>query len=343
MPAVKSSLVHPRYKTEYRALRHDIVCPTKLTCSAGASPAKEGAQLFVSGCWTKRAEFSPPGSWGQLVATRRMAPTDAQPTLFADAGVENVNARVDELIDSGALRRVLAQTEIAFSNSMIESWWRTLKHQWLYLNTLDTVASLRRLTSFYVTEHNSPSCPTIRMTFKSRSAATLASLHGFGSRTKVDGRVAVEPRFRRRPTALADQRRDWWGGDAEGGKARYLRDRPMVVAQQPTESLVAADRRVNVDYTLFRFDQLIAEPLVTAFSMIMREIGRDSSPQRSFAEEDHPVETFGFDRKYESLRVRVQIRRSYRQPDDVRSGVVQESPKLLGVLPVAIENQGDAS
>ena len=46
-------------------------------------------------------------------------------------------------------------TEIAFSNSMIESWWRTLKHQWLYLNTLDTVSSLRRLVSFYVEEHNS--------------------------------------------------------------------------------------------------------------------------------------------------------------------------------------------
>ncbi len=37
---------------------------------------------------------------------------------------------------------------------MIESWWRTLKHQWLYLNTLDTVESIRRLVDFYVREHN---------------------------------------------------------------------------------------------------------------------------------------------------------------------------------------------
>jgi hypothetical protein len=40
------------------------------------------------------------------------------------------------------------------SNSLIESWWRVLKHQWLYLNTLDTVATLEKLIGFYVTEHN---------------------------------------------------------------------------------------------------------------------------------------------------------------------------------------------
>jgi len=45
--------------------------------------------------------------------------------------VENVNAQVDELIQTGVLRRVLAFTELKFSNSMIEAWWRSLKHQWL--------------------------------------------------------------------------------------------------------------------------------------------------------------------------------------------------------------------
>ena len=45
-------------------------------------------------------------------------------------------------------------TEISFSNSLIESWWRALKHQWLYLNSLDTVATVRKLVSFYVAEHN---------------------------------------------------------------------------------------------------------------------------------------------------------------------------------------------
>ena len=38
---------------------------------------------------------------------------------------------------------------------MIESWWRVLKQQWLYLNTLDTVSTVRKLVAFYVEQHNS--------------------------------------------------------------------------------------------------------------------------------------------------------------------------------------------
>ena len=44
--------------------------------------------------------------------------------MLADAGVENVNAQVDALIKTGVLRRLLAFTELKFSNSMIEAWWR---------------------------------------------------------------------------------------------------------------------------------------------------------------------------------------------------------------------------
>ena len=75
--------------------------------------------------------------------------------MLTDGGVENFNGAVDELIRSGLLQRVLAGTEITYSNSMIESWWRVLKHQWLYLNTLDTVRPVEKLVGFYVQEHNS--------------------------------------------------------------------------------------------------------------------------------------------------------------------------------------------
>ena len=37
---------------------------------------------------------------------------------------------------------------------MIESWWRVVKHQWLYLNTLDTAATVRKLVAFYIDQHN---------------------------------------------------------------------------------------------------------------------------------------------------------------------------------------------
>ena len=36
----------------------------------------------------------------------------------------------------------------------MEAYWRSLKHQWLFLNTLDTVARVRALVEFHVTEHN---------------------------------------------------------------------------------------------------------------------------------------------------------------------------------------------
>ena len=76
------------------------------------------------------------------------------PTVVADSGVENVNADVDGLIESGLLSRVLALRDVTFSNSMIEAWWRTLKHQWRFLHTLDSPAAVRRLVAFYVAAHN---------------------------------------------------------------------------------------------------------------------------------------------------------------------------------------------
>jgi hypothetical protein len=90
-------------------------------------------------------------------------------SYLADGGVENVNRSVDELIDSGLLRRLLAMTEISFSNSLIESWWRALKHQWLYLNSLDTVSTIRKLVTFYVGEEigNLDPSPIAKRTYRS--------------------------------------------------------------------------------------------------------------------------------------------------------------------------------
>ena len=76
------------------------------------------------------------------------------PTVVADSGVENVNASVDQLMDDGVIRRVLAQVEVSFSNSMIEAFWRSLRHQWLYLHSLESFEHLEQLIGFYVREHN---------------------------------------------------------------------------------------------------------------------------------------------------------------------------------------------
>ena len=94
------------------------------------------------------------GAASAAVRVTGAPPADA-PMLVVDGGVENFNAKVDELLASGVLRRVLALTDLSFSNSMIEAYWRTMKHQWLFLNTLDSVGAVRRLVTFDVAAHNS--------------------------------------------------------------------------------------------------------------------------------------------------------------------------------------------
>jgi putative transposase len=74
--------------------------------------------------------------------------------LVSDAGSENVNRTVDDEFEGIDLERVLAQIDVTYSNSMIEAFWRSLKHSWLYLHALETESELRRLIAFYVESHN---------------------------------------------------------------------------------------------------------------------------------------------------------------------------------------------
>jgi transposase InsO family protein len=87
-------------------------------------------------------------------AARNLPQMSEPPTVVADSGVQNVNGEVDALVGSGCLRRVLAQVEVLFSNSMIEAWWRSLKRNWIHLHQLDSFAGLEKLIRFYVEQHN---------------------------------------------------------------------------------------------------------------------------------------------------------------------------------------------
>jgi len=50
----------------------------------------------------------------------RIMPRAADPSLHGE---------VNRLLDLAPLRRVLAQVDIIYSNSLIEAWWRSLRHQ----------------------------------------------------------------------------------------------------------------------------------------------------------------------------------------------------------------------
>ena len=103
--------------------------------------------------WKVSGTFDP-STTAELLLRAANGLADQKPNLLVDGGVENYNSAVNDLVDSGLLRRILAMTDISFSNSLIESWWRALKHQWLFMNTLDTVGRLESLVTFYVDEHN---------------------------------------------------------------------------------------------------------------------------------------------------------------------------------------------
>jgi len=79
---------------------------------------------------------------------------ESETKVYMDSGVKNLNKDADKLLEGSTLDRVIAQIDVTCSNSLIESWWRSLKHGWLFINHLDNVVTLRKLIEFYVAEHN---------------------------------------------------------------------------------------------------------------------------------------------------------------------------------------------
>ena len=57
---------------------------------------------------------------------------NANVVVVTDGGSENFGEVEQLLEDSNSLSRVLAQTDIVCSNSLIEAFWRQLKHAWLF-------------------------------------------------------------------------------------------------------------------------------------------------------------------------------------------------------------------
>jgi len=104
--------------------------------------------------WTVSARLAPTANCHLLFAAAKHMVFAGRPLLYADSGIENINTAVDATLFSACLERVLAQVDVAYSNSMIEAFWRSLKHQWLYLNSLDSIERLRSLVEFFIEQHN---------------------------------------------------------------------------------------------------------------------------------------------------------------------------------------------
>ena len=83
--------------------------------------------------WTVAATMTPTSTYAVLVDAAKQLQTAAT-TVIMDSGTENVNRTVDALFDGEKMKRILALVDVTYSNSMIEAWWRSLRHQWLYLH-----------------------------------------------------------------------------------------------------------------------------------------------------------------------------------------------------------------
>ena len=76
--------------------------------------------------WTVAERLEPTATCQVLFAAGKHLVCAGQPLVYADSGVENVNGVVDAALLAACLNRVLAQVEVAFSNSMIEAFWRSI-------------------------------------------------------------------------------------------------------------------------------------------------------------------------------------------------------------------------
>ena len=113
----------------------------------------------------------------------------------------------------------------------------------------------------------------------------------------------------------------------------------VVIAEQAAQSLTTSHLPVRTADAFFRFEQRVPEPLMVALSVIMMDELSDGTAQRLLTEEDHPLQALALDRQNKPFDVSVQIRRTVRQPNDVRFGVLEQIAKLRGELLVAVQDE----
>lgn len=74
--------------------------------------------------------------------------------LITDGGKENINHLVTQFITSKNIKRLIARVEIRKSNSIIEAFFRSLKNNYIYHQSLSNLKTLKRKVNFYLKQHN---------------------------------------------------------------------------------------------------------------------------------------------------------------------------------------------
>lgn len=74
--------------------------------------------------------------------------------VMMDGGPENDNSNVLKFVASRNFKRLIAQVDIHFSNSMVESLFRCLKSNFLDGEEIESTSDVEKKCSFYFTGHN---------------------------------------------------------------------------------------------------------------------------------------------------------------------------------------------
>jgi putative transposase len=76
------------------------------------------------------------------------------PEVYVDGGSENNNTEVDRLVSEKIIHKTIAQCDVSYSNSMVETLFRSLKQNHLHHILLRDFKTVRRAVDFYFSEHN---------------------------------------------------------------------------------------------------------------------------------------------------------------------------------------------
>ena len=76
------------------------------------------------------------------------------PEVYVDGGTENNNSEVQKLVQKKMICKTIAQCDVTYSNSIVETLFRSLKQNHLYHVALRDFKTVRHEVNFYLSEHN---------------------------------------------------------------------------------------------------------------------------------------------------------------------------------------------
>lgn len=113
----------------------------------------------------------------------------------------------------------------------------------------------------------------------------------------------------------------------------------MIILEQAAETLAAFDFAVGRPDGLVWLNQPVLQALMIPFGMVVVNVLVDGMPKHLCTEEDHPVETFFFNRSDKAFRKGIQVGTSRRQANRLDAGGFEDLPEVRGEFRVAIHEQ----